>query len=80
MILPPKKFDEITVLERNEFSIYQKLKEKRYTQSIALVRIGNKWGLINEKGNILIEVEHEEQQVYLQLSPFHKPNPKYKRK
>lgn len=62
----PDKYDEITITERDIINVlgFGKIKEKKYSQSIAFVRVKELWGIINEKGEILIPIEFTRKEVF----------------
>ncbi len=59
--LIPNEYDEIRLVEGDENIVlgFGRTNQKKYSQSIAFVRIGVKWGIVNEKGDLLIPVNFE---------------------
>jgi hypothetical protein len=64
--LLPSKYDEIKLIEGDESTVlgFGRTKQKKYSQSIAFARIGEKWGVINHRGNILIPIEFDRKDLY----------------
>jgi hypothetical protein len=56
-----EKYDEIKLIEGDESKVlgFGKIKQKKYSQSIAYARIGMKWGIVNNNGELLIPIEYE---------------------
>jgi hypothetical protein len=59
-------YDEIKLIEGDESTVlgFGGTKQKKYLQSIAFARIGEKWGVINHEGNILMPIEFERKYLY----------------
>lgn len=64
-----QKYDDIKIIEGDESKVigFGKIKQKKYSQSIAFVRKDNKWGIVNDKGDLIIPIEYEMNQVYEKL-------------
>lgn len=64
-----QKYDELKLIEGDESTVlgFGKIKPKKYSQSIALARIDKKWGIINDKGIIIIPIEYEMNELYEKL-------------
>lgn len=64
-----QKYDELKLIEGNESTVlgFGKIKPKKYSQSIAFARIDKKWGIINDKGIIVIPIEYEMNDLYKEL-------------
>jgi hypothetical protein len=62
----PDKYDELTITERDIINVlgFGKIKEKKYSQSLAFVRVKERWGIINAKGEILIPIEFTRKEVF----------------
>ena len=64
-----KKYDELKLIEENESTVlrFGKIKPKKYSQSIVFARIDKKWGIVNDKGIIVIPIEYEMNDLYKKL-------------
>jgi len=68
-ILLLEEYDEINLIEGDESYVlgFGRIKPKKYSQSIAFVRINDKWGIINEYGEILIPINFERIELFKKL-------------
>lgn len=64
-----QKYDELKLIEGDESTVlgFGKIRPKKYSQSIAFARIGEKWGIINDKGIIVIPIGFEMNDLYEKL-------------
>lgn len=64
--LLPRKYNQIFLTERKleDIIAFGRIPDKVNSQSIALVRIGNNWGVVNEKGEIIESFKYKEMELY----------------
>lgn len=65
-------YDEVIIIERNESTVLTSgvAKEKKYTESLALVKQGGKWGIINEAGVLLVDVKYALREISEKLNKY----------
>jgi len=67
--LLPVEYDEIKLTEGdiNTVLSFGKIKKKKYSQSLAFVRVKENWGIINHKGEVLVPINFEKKELYSKI-------------
>lgn len=65
----PQRYDQLKIIEGDESTVlgFGKIKPKKHSQSIVFARISENWGIINDKGIIVIPIEFEMKDLYEKL-------------